>query len=345
MKQSKILLIGIGLAGMMFPAWAQYENITVGDSCSYFGESMPYQVASFPSDAEAEQIVKDILGHYGLSQNFEIRAADVPNAAAVIHGDKRYILYNPRFMKDMQDKTDNKWVAISIMAHEIGHHLNGHTLGNAGSRPSTELAADEYSGAVIHKLGGSLHDARVALKIFGSKIGSPTHPSKSRRLEAVVNGYFESENISFGIRGEPDDIDMAIDSRCESEGEWMELDEIKYDARGYVLDGKRCGGWTIKYSNGCLLDITYKSDKRHGRSRYECEFENYLDVGDYKNDKKEGYWATISTEDDGTEITAGGDYKNDKKHGDWHIQIVGPNRMRHITKTYEHGSETDSVEY
>ncbi|MDQ3535130.1 MAG: membrane-binding protein, partial [Bacteroidota bacterium] len=79
----------------------------------------------------------------GLKPNFEIRPADIYNAAAVNYGGKRFILYDPAFMANIQNATQTDWAAISILAHEIGHHLNGHTMMTKGGNPALELEADE----------------------------------------------------------------------------------------------------------------------------------------------------------------------------------------------------------
>ena len=373
-KQNKILLIGIGLAGMMFPAWAQYETIIVGDSCSYFGESMPYRVTSFRSDVEAEQVIENILDHSGLRQNFKIHAAGVPNAAAVVRHGKRYILYNQSFMRDMRSETGSKWAAISIMAHEIGHHLNGHTLDSEGSRPSKELEADEYSGAMVQKLDGSLDDALVAIETIGSDYGSRTHPAKRDRLAAIANGFLRSENLSSGNRSggtrndetASRDPDTGVDSRCESEGEWVEVDEIKYDGSGYVLDGKRCGEWTFDFGLQHIFVATFKNGKKHGPSSTVCQFaectaegnykndkkdgswiETFPDSsyeGPYKNDKKNGLWIETSSHHSG-KLVSEGSYRNDKKHGHWEITAKTSYGVSEITKVYRHGILLETIKH
>lgn len=177
---------------MSFPALSNTELLTLGHTCSYFGEEIPHSVYTFASDAEAESIVDSIMEKAGLPKNFQIVAAGVPNAAAVIRGTKRYILYNQTFISDLRTKVPNKWAAHSIMAHEIGHHLAGHTLDDLGSRPALELEADKYSGFMLNKLGASLKDAQVVIDLLGSTKGSATHPAKHNRLAAIANGWIES---------------------------------------------------------------------------------------------------------------------------------------------------------
>ena len=191
-KSFKVIVLVIILP---WPGLTQvYDEIRIEDTCSYFGESLPDTVTTFSSDHEAEEVIRKIVDASGLIQNFEIRAAGVPNAAAVISGNVRYILYSQYFMQNMKRDTNSSWAPISIMAHEVGHHLNGHTLDSRGSRPIVELEADYYSGFILQRMGSSLDDARVVMLTFGSDSGSSTHPPKHDRLAAIVNGWTKACN-------------------------------------------------------------------------------------------------------------------------------------------------------
>jgi hypothetical protein len=160
-----------------------------GFSCSYYGEEFDPKVTLYKADNSALEVIEQIVGAVGLKPNFEIRAANVPNAAAVILNNKRYILYNRQFISDINSASKNSWAGISILAHEIGHHLNGHTLSGGGSRPDIELEADEFSGFVLYKLGASLSDAQVAMTIAANLKASHTHPGRQDRLSAIATGW------------------------------------------------------------------------------------------------------------------------------------------------------------
>ena len=178
---------------LTFSAAAQVlEKFELGDACNYFGEETPAHVHTFASSKEAEDMIMQILETIGLPQNFDIVSAGVPNAAAVIHGDKRFILYSRYFMNNIKKHASNQWAPISIMAHEIGHHLAGHTLKSDGSRPLIELEADRFSGSVLQKMGASLEDALAAMEQLGNEHGSATHPRKLDRLEAITAGWEDS---------------------------------------------------------------------------------------------------------------------------------------------------------
>ena len=150
-----------------------------------------------PADASA--IIQEVIDVVGLKPNFDVRATpQVPNAAAVIYGGKRYILYNPNFFTSLTRATGSKWAAVSVLAHEIGHHLDGHTLSQIGSQPQSELEADEFSGFVLRKMGASLTDAQVAMKTAASQRGSTTHPGQYDRLVAIADGWNKADAQATG---------------------------------------------------------------------------------------------------------------------------------------------------
>ncbi|WP_281557177.1 M48 family metalloprotease [Thalassomonas sp. RHCl1] len=165
------------------------QTIQLDNACSYFGEQTPKSTIAFASQNEAVAEVARIVDASGLKPNFAVREAAVPNAMAAINGWKRYVLYNRGFIKAIKQRTQDEWASISIMAHEIGHHLNGHTLEKIGSRPDIELEADYYSGFVLQKMGAPLSSAQAVMEKLGSPRASATHPAKQDRLRAIASGW------------------------------------------------------------------------------------------------------------------------------------------------------------
>jgi hypothetical protein len=183
----------------LIPTVAQSQGTDATESnfaCSYYGEDIAPEVKMYAGEPDAREVIEEILSVIGLRPNFEIRAANVPNAAAVILDSKRYILYNRQFISDINVASRNNWAGISIIAHEIGHHLNGHTLTGTGSRPDLELEADEFSGFVLNRLGASLADAQAAMSIAASLKASHTHPGKQDRLAAIQTGWKNAGGIA-----------------------------------------------------------------------------------------------------------------------------------------------------
>jgi hypothetical protein len=171
-------------------AWAQQKlQFDVKSSCSFYpGDKITDAVFNFDPSQQAIEIVKRITNSVGLEPNFELLQANIPNAAAVIYKQKRYILYSLLFMEKIREVTATDWAALTILAHEIGHHLNGHTLAEGGSRPPLELQADKFAGHAVKRIGGTLDQALAAYQAMSPE-GSETHPPRSARLEAVTKGW------------------------------------------------------------------------------------------------------------------------------------------------------------
>lgn len=165
-------------------------------ACSYDGA--PVRVDAVGSDlpSDCRDMVAQIMRFTGLPQNFTVVEAPVPNAAAVILLDEqqipqRVIAFNRDFIDIVRKATDgNTWAPISIMAHEIGHHLSGHTITPGGSQPPTELEADKFSGFVLYKMGASLDDAQTAMsRLVADGPDGHTHPGRGKRLAAIRDGW------------------------------------------------------------------------------------------------------------------------------------------------------------
>jgi hypothetical protein len=182
-------------------------------ACNYSGKDYKLPSVSefkFGENADVSTMVREIIDEMGLSPNFIVQSAPVDNAMAMNQGPNRLIVYNPNFIAQLKGG-DTNWTIYSVIAHEIGHHLCGHTLQGGGSRPPTELEADEFSGAILQRLGATLENAQLAMNRFGTDYDTPTHPAKLKRLEAIKRGWTKSaskktkitENITIPVKPDP----------------------------------------------------------------------------------------------------------------------------------------------
>ncbi|MFT4960158.1 MAG: hypothetical protein ACI92Z_001236 [Paracoccaceae bacterium] len=138
-------------------------------------------------------VVDNILAVSGLLPNFQVVETDeVDNAAAVIIEGERYLAFNSDWMSRYDTAADTQWELYGVMAHEVGHHLQGHTITGNGSRPPTELEADEYAGFTLSALGASLTEAQ-SLWLTLDERGSVTHPPRHQRLAAVERGWLRRQ--------------------------------------------------------------------------------------------------------------------------------------------------------
>ncbi|HEX8425383.1 membrane-binding protein [Hymenobacter sp.] len=147
-------------------------------------------VSAQSSTTPKRDVLREITDVVGLKPRFELQAtSSVQNAAAVVYSGKRFLLYNPDFVAAVNRAGHSDWAGISILAHEMGHHLNGHTLKSGGSNPTDELEADEFSGFVLRKMGASLAEAQAGMAVVSDEEASPTHPGRSTRLKAISEGW------------------------------------------------------------------------------------------------------------------------------------------------------------
>lgn len=160
------------------------------------------QSNSFSSDLDADNALDRILSVVGLSKNFVLSpCSNINNAVAVSYKGVRYILYDPEFMSILSSNTSN-WTNLFILAHEVGHHVNGHSLdlvlyaGDIVDAPELEkkrkqeLEADEFAGFVLAKLGASLAQTTSSVSMLSNEDDKySTHPKRDRRIAAIIKGY------------------------------------------------------------------------------------------------------------------------------------------------------------
>jgi hypothetical protein len=167
------------------------------------------QGRNFEPNEHAERAVDMIVKPLGLRRNFVLVSCPyIENAAAVTYEDGvRYIVYDNAFMESIDRGANTNWASVSILAHEIGHHLQGHTtrlvhhpLTKEERRQSreNELEADEFSGFAMFKLGRTLSEAQAAMKTLRDVTDEELsdHPKKWRRLEAIKRGYEDAMSQS-----------------------------------------------------------------------------------------------------------------------------------------------------
>ncbi len=120
------------------------------------------------------------------------------------------ILYDPLFLEQFRsgfdftngrisDKQKMDWIALSILAHEVGHIINQHLANDMlqdESKQPLELEADEFSGFVLCRLGATLKQAQAAM--YSELVPAhaeewESHPARADRLAAIKRGFEEAE--------------------------------------------------------------------------------------------------------------------------------------------------------
>lgn len=195
----KLCTLSTVLSTFLLVAHAQEERVQ-SFGYNYYGQKINEKAFcsqfSFRSKEVAEKAVDEIVRRSGLKRNFYVmECPNTDNCFAAIQGQTRLIVYDGSFMKKANDLSKSDWGALSILAHEIGHHLQGHTIIEGGSDPTKELEADEFSGFVMYQMGASLKEAQAAIYKLTSDYDGGTHPARPKRLAAIKKGYDNAQDL------------------------------------------------------------------------------------------------------------------------------------------------------
>lgn len=240
---------------------------------------------NFEPDKDAKEAVYNIVKYTGLQPNFiVVEKNDVKTASAYISSGKRYIAYNRLFIYKLRNKSKTDWAAVSVLAHEIGHHLLGHTLKYKNLGPGDELAADRFSGFILFQMGATVNEAKAALNTVGHEIDTLNHPTIDIRIQALVNGW----NEAYSLKNTTAYSAQATSNLVSERIEYLFKFEYKNDQNTYFLDGKDRIIWHDNYGNPIVIG-----------TKLETENTNYAWMYSYKNqvfgvDYKGNIWLETS---------------------------------------------------
>jgi hypothetical protein len=232
----------------------------------YPQDSLSIENYEFEPDKVAKEAVSKIVQYTGLTPNFIIVSDKKVNTAiAYLKNSKRYISYNPKFIEKLNTKTATNWAAVSVLAHEIGHHLSGHTLLKSSS-PGNELIADKFSGFILYQMGAKLKDAKAALSAIGHEMDTTKHPPKNARLEAIQEGWLEAELLK--------DVNAFVDKKYTStyRTKFIYQCTFKNDENIYFVDEKDNIIWYDNYGKPIIIGEKQASTD----NKYNWIY-NYLD--------------------------------------------------------------------
>jgi len=194
-----------------------------------FNENESY---NFKDNREAFDVIQDLLNRIGLPMNFVVQdCASINcrrrnNAYATIDNEGvRYIIYDNDWLKTL-NSDESKVESLTILAHEIGHHLSAHTIGLnwknhtkaiqfcLKSSPyfhketcekyhieeysefleknrKQEIEADRFAGYILSLSNYHIEDIqKVYINTMVVKDDKfSTHPSLEKRLKALEIGF------------------------------------------------------------------------------------------------------------------------------------------------------------
>ena len=224
-----ILLLAIALSSdSQSVALCSNQNIQVSDY------SLPSFDGGFETNKEAVKLVEELMSLLEMPMDFKLYSCSSKNckknAFAVMnsHGE-RLIIYDNDWFKSIEADTTNI-KGITILAHEIGHHISAHSLSlnyfryedaynycNTNSpnynkkicldnyindyqkflskSRKQELEADRFAGYLVCLYGLESDDALQTFSDISEIESNPwsTHPSLSDRKKAFSEGFALAE--------------------------------------------------------------------------------------------------------------------------------------------------------
>jgi tetratricopeptide (TPR) repeat protein len=250
----KLFVIAVLLISIHLPAQVKHieKSLTATQlnfACNFFDNSVKYipPSAEGVKDEDAEKwmrgMINKIMDITGLQNRYQLRAMkNYNNCSAVCFnnniGQERFIQFDKAFLEAFQKSTNNRWFVFGVLAHEIGHHLNGHSLEGIGSRPNKEIEADEFAGFVMKKMGATLAEAQGIFSFMNNTDGPPTHPVKAKRYEAIKRGWDKAagkqslETLSFN---DADTKDFALRNLLTARKQFAAAGKMEYINRALEL--------------------------------------------------------------------------------------------------------------
>lgn len=139
-------------------------------------------------------VVEEIKSKIGIDVPIYVYIAkDEENCFATIGaGGKRILIADHLFLNKVNKGSGTEWAAISIIAHEIGHHIAG--FSRRPTQVESELDADYWSGYALQKLGASKDASVKCIMRYGTEHNTSSHPNKYSRAETIKQGWDDARN-------------------------------------------------------------------------------------------------------------------------------------------------------
>jgi len=149
---------------------------------------------------EVSALVEYITKFHSANIKFEIFCTDLPkgtNAQAMFYQRRQIIAYEWPLEAKLADSSERQWDIVAVLAHEIAHHMLGHTLDLSNDRKRMELDADRFAGHTIGIMRGEQDDAMKAINQYiNDQQQGPEYPSKTARKKAARDGWTRAISLA-----------------------------------------------------------------------------------------------------------------------------------------------------
>lgn len=192
---------------LFFTLLAVATNNLVAQTVNFSGQQVSQSELcnslGFQDNAEAKNALDKICAAAELVNNYILMPCpNVGTCLALVRDDVPMIVYDNKFLEKIktygfsEKKISNNtslvdWNSLTILAHELGHHVNQHfskLRSSADFILKNEIEADEFAGATLYKLGATIDQVKESYASLPEE-ATFSHPARLSRLQAVEKGY------------------------------------------------------------------------------------------------------------------------------------------------------------
>src|SRR5690606_34110854 len=178
------------------------------------------------------------------------------------------------------DKTNNSWSAKFVLAHEIGHHMLGHSLNNGSSNHKYELDADYWAGRALSMMGASEEETTSATMILPER-PSASHPARNDRMEKAKEGWNSVERTRV-IKVRDEDINEIAKTMVSGVTQNLMENYSILTAEDFAKNLQALNHARTKYYKAYTEDIRYLEaiclTGMNETERAETAYINYLSI-------------------------------------------------------------------
>lgn len=155
--------------------------------------------AVIPPHAVAQEAVDTMAAVYALRRiGIQLYSGSTDGRVAIASVDLkqgiRSIIYDRSYDQLLGTASEPDWELIGVLAHEVGHHLLGHTLQKIGEK-IREDDADFFAGHSMRLLGASAETVRQFMLNVADPDSSETHRGAVARAEIALDGWRSADDL------------------------------------------------------------------------------------------------------------------------------------------------------
>lgn len=193
MNLRTFIFLAVGAVLSPIQAGAQMVPLCVRNEIA--ARTVEGEVFSF-APSEAQALIDEVSEAIGLLSGsiVVISCSHVDNAGVWVPRAeeagvpiRRYLVYNEDWLRLAVGT--NRWQAIAIFGHELGHFVDGHFAGNSNlSSVEREARADRFAGCAVARMGGMWSDIENILSRV-RRDQDQVYPNRLASLEAARLGF------------------------------------------------------------------------------------------------------------------------------------------------------------